>query len=379
MKRKHMAFLLLFLLLLSGCANNTKAMVKIAVMGNPSEFHPCYQEGIERAVRDLNEEYADSGYTVLCEFYSDNGNYEDGAVIIDTLAEDQSITAVIGAVDMEINATAAHVFDASGKLLVVPHYLYDSVYEEHHYTTVLSMCNAASTVGAILRSAARDTNAKRWAICAADREFERVEMNGFLRSGDIGDGITVVDCTSMSMLINQFEEVYRLWEILGVEGVVLLAEDSEGFEALRNIKKKNPAMICAGDSAFDNSALTENNEELKQAITGFIIADEYLMRNETPEETERIDRMVEEYSEKTAVPFDMWYLQGYNAVRMIADTAIQNQTLHSAEIARLLRKNGYHGLCQDFAFYENGAQAVRIYQYNVFDANNTATPVAIAR
>ena len=57
---------ILLLCILSGCADNSvQKTVKIAVMGNEADFYPCYKEGIERAVRDLNKEYADSVYYEL--------------------------------------------------------------------------------------------------------------------------------------------------------------------------------------------------------------------------------------------------------------------------------------------------------------------------
>lgn len=369
MKTKRFALIpILISLVLCGCAVQKNQTVKIAVMGNPADFYPGYKEGIERAVEDLNGEYADSGCVVECEFYSDNGSYEEGASIIDALSEDKSVTAVIGTKDMDINKTAAHVFNEADKLFVVPYFLYDSVYENNHYATVFSMCNSAGTVGEILCSAASDTNAKRWAVCAAESEFERMEMNGFLKYS-MAEGITVADCADMSMLVSQFDDIYKLWEILGVEGVVIFPGSNEGFDVLKNIKQRNPNIICAGDTAFDNSVMMENDSGLREVMTGFIMADGFAMRDETEEKRRLIVDMAEEYKHKTGNELDTWYIQAYNAVRMIADTAIQNKTFNCEDIARLLHENGYSGLCQDFKFNENGAQVTDIWKYNIFNEN----------
>ncbi|MEG1441772.1 MAG: hypothetical protein RSC29_03845, partial [Oscillospiraceae bacterium] len=87
-------------LMLSGCANPSSKIVKIAVMGNPEKFYPGYQDGIERAVEDLNAEYAKTGYTVECVFYDDNDNYDEGAVIVDSISNDDSTIAVLASMNM---------------------------------------------------------------------------------------------------------------------------------------------------------------------------------------------------------------------------------------------------------------------------------------
>ena len=368
---------ILLLCILSGCADNSvQKTVKIAVMGNEADFYPCYKEGIERAVRDLNKEYADSGYYTECEFYNDDGSYEEGAAIIDRLAADESVTAVIGSTDMDINNTAAYVFDKAQKLLVVPYFLYDSVYRDNNYSTVLSLCNSARMVGKMLYRAAEQTTAKRWAVCAADKKFQQAEMNGFLQCSD-EKSIKIVDCVNISELTNNLDEVYARWENLGVEGVIMFPAENEGFDILKNLKRKNPSLICGGDTAFDNSIVSASDKELMQAMTGFIIADEFMLYETSVDEENLLLDMQKECYINTGNDFDIWYIQGYNAVRMTADTAIRNQTCNSAEIARILHNDGYSGFLQKFSFDENGEQKEYTYKYSVFNDEGYTTEYEI--
>lgn len=369
MRRKYIALIIIICMsILSGCTGTADKTVKIAIMGNSEKFYPGYKEGIERAVEDLNNDYSDSGYNVKCEFYSDNGSYEQGAAIVDSLSEDKSVTAVIGADDMEINKTAAHVFNEEGKVFVVPYFLYDSVYSNNHYDTVFSMCNSGRNVGRTLRRAAAQTTEKRWAVCSADGEFERSEMNGFLQYS-VNDDINVVDCTDISVAENQFDETYKKWEILGIEGIVIFPGDNDGFNILKKIKSRNPYIVCAGDTSFDDSTLLIGDSELKKAMTGFIMAEEYSLRDGNNEETSRLSELINNYMAKTGKEFDTWYIQGYNVVRMVADTAIENKTCDSIKIAQLLHENGYKGLYQSLEFTEDGFLKTDIYKYHTFDEN----------
>lgn len=364
---------------LSGCFGGSEDhTVKIAVMGNEATFYPGYKEGIERAERDLNKEYADSGYTVECEFYSDSGSYEEGSALIDAAAADESIDAVIGSMDMDISKTAAYVFDNAEKLFVMPFFLYDDVYEDNNYETVFSLCNSAQTVGEILRLAAAETTAKRWAVCAGDGKFEQAEMRGFLQYG-ADNSIQTVDCVSMPALEASFDEIYSRWETLGVEGVIMFPEANEGFEILKKIKSKNPAIICGGDTAFDNSTLMNEDKELMQAMNGFIFANEFTLADRTQEDKDIIQEMVDEYTANTGNLFDTWYIQGYNAVRIIADTAIKNKTVDSSKIAEILHKDGYQGLIENFSFDAKGRQENPEYQYSIIDEKGYSHDVNVKK
>lgn len=380
MKKICVGVLLIFVLaMLAGCGSGDTKTIKIAVMGDPEDFYPCFEDGIVKAVSDVNSEYADSGYCVECEFYNDNGSYEQGAAIIDALAADESVTAVIGSVDMDINKTAAYVFQQAGKLFAVPYFLYDSVYQNNHYSTVFSLSSSAQTVGIILRVAAAElTEAKRWVVCAADGEFARSEMNGFLQCEYGTDqGMTVVDCVSMSTLENNFDETYQRWETLGVEGVILFPKGDEGFELLKKLKSRNPALVCGGDTAFDNSTLMQSDPELLSAMTGFIMAAEFMTTLETAEQIAAYMSVGEAYYEETGNDPDEWYFQGYNTVRMIADTAIGSGTNDPLEIAELLHENGYVGLCEEFYFQENGELRIDRCEFDVVDENGLLEAYAI--
>lgn len=373
MKKRYIVFILaLVLFIMTGCADNKTQTVKIAIMGNSAKFYPGFKDGIEKAAEDVSRVYADSGYNVVYEFYDSDGSYERGAAIIDELSNDKSVTAVIGAANMEINKTAAYIFNKKKKLFIVPYFLYDSVYSDNYYTTVISMCHSAKTVGEMLRQAAAKTDARRWAVCTADSEFERAEMNGFLQYRE-NDGITVVDCADIVSIKNKFDETYKRWEALGVEGVIMLPRSNEGFEILKMLKRRNPQLVCGGDTAFDNSSLLDDDEELRQAMAGFIIVEEFPTRILDDEDKARLSEILREYKNTTGRELDTWFCQGYNAFRMAADTAIENKTCNSLEIAQLLHKNGYRGLIQDFEFDEYGAQTQKSEIYYVFEATGTAT------
>ena len=159
----------------------------------------------------MNKEYADTGYYIECSFYNGQ-SYDDGAAVIDTVISDVSVTAVIGAIDMELNKTAAELCEQNSKLMVVPYFLYDSVYQDNNYHFIFSMCNSGEYVGHALRHAAAATGTSRWAICAKNRAFELEETNGFLQH-DADDGLRVVDCVNIMAVSYTHLDVYKRQEL----------------------------------------------------------------------------------------------------------------------------------------------------------------------
>lgn len=156
------------------------------------------------------------------------------------------------------------------------------------------------------RITAAGTGVKRWTVCSAASKLEQSEMNGFLRYMS-NDGIRIVDCSDILTVTERSEYIYK-------------------------------DIICAGDTAFDNSECIENDAELSQVMKRFIMSEEFIKHDKTVAEKKIIRKMAEEYKNNTEKNFDLWYIQGYNTVRMIADTAVKNKTCVSSDIARLLHE-----------------------------------------
>ncbi len=363
MKKKYLFLILfcVFTIWLGACSKEEDKLVKIAVLGDPENFYFTYDQGIRRAVKDLNQEYEASGYRVECVFYNDEGNYEKGVQLADTLAKDPSISAIIASIDMEINATTARLCEENKKLFIVPYFLYDHVFTNNNYNMVFSMANSGQDVGKILRQAAAETPARRWAVCADNRTFELEEIRGFLAKND--DEIRIVDSVSLAALEYDFDEIYKRWDILGLEGVMLFPKDDEGFEIIKKLKERNPNLILGGDTSFDDSERIFNEPQVFEAMVGFILADEFNFQNEMIEvEHKRYEKMLKDYHGEVEGHIDTWYFQGYNAVRMIGDTAIRNKTKDGVKIAEILHKEGYKGFLGDFIFDKNGS-SLNVYNY----------------
>lgn len=358
--------IILIMTLLTSCEyekNNEKTLC-VAVMGNPEDFYASYQDGIAAAVSDVQKEYADTGYTFEVEFFNDESNYETGMKIVDQIVSNNKFIGVIGSRNMDISSSSAHIFDEHGKIYVSPYYMYDRVCEDNYYDYVFSMCSSANNTGILLRKAAEQSCAKKWAVCTTSREFEKDELGGFVNYN--GGNTEIIDCVSIDKLNKDFNAVYNKWELLGVEGVAFFISESEGFDILKKLKANNPNLICVGDILFDDSERMETDAEFQAAMINFIMADAFYIDYSDEDENDKFDKIADSYVNENGLEIDYWYLQGYNAVRMICDTAVKNQTVSSKHIAESLHDDGYDGLMQKFEFDMRGVQTIVPDYYNVF-------------
>ena len=346
-----------------------KMTVQIAVMGNPEDFYASYLDGIVAATADIQKEYADTGYLFEVDFFNDESNYEEGMKIADQLLNNDDLIAVIGSRNMEISSGTAHIFDEYGKVFIAPYDMYDSVCADNYYDFVFSMCSSAESTGILLRKAAEQGNARKWAACYTTREFEREEMVGFVNYS--GYNTEIVDCVSIDEIMRDFDTVYEKWKLLGVEGVAFFVKELEGHSVLKKLKERNPNLLCAGDILFDDSLMMEADEAFETAMKNFIIADAFYLDENDEKENQKVDEIAQTYLREKGVRIDYWYLQGYNAVRMLCDTVVKNKTTDPKAIAEALHANGYDGLMQKFQFDVRGVQTKVPDYYHIYTPEGT--------
>ncbi|MDO4299794.1 MAG: ABC transporter substrate-binding protein [Clostridia bacterium] len=334
-------------LILYGCNKSEGMKINIAVTGSPSVYSEYYEKGIKRAYADVCEEYKDSGFEINVNFYDDNDSYEEAEKITAGLVNDDSVTAIIGSSSEEICKNQVYQTNKTGKILISPHLPYDSILTDGNYDKVFSLNYSSEDIGIIMESIAKDSPATRWTMCYSDDEVSRTEIKEFKG----GSGISVVDFVKENVLLSDFDKTVERWKLLGVEGVVLIPYDNEGFELLYRLKKEMPELYIIGDAELDDQ------NEYFENINYFVRV--YMVNNFFTEDGES-----EVFAEDESL--DTWEIHGYNTIKMIVDTAIENDTNNPAVIAEILHKNGYDGELESYKFDEKGALISEKFSYLEF-------------
>lgn len=346
MVKKYKLCSFIIVLLLCGCIKNIdKKTINIAVTGSPSVYSEYYEKGIKKAYTDVCDEYKDRGFDIKCEFYEDNDDYETGEKITARLVNDSSITAIIASSSAEICENQVYQTDKTDKILICPHWMYDSTLEEGNYSKVFSLNYSSENIGAVMKNIAQGSSAKKWAVCYSDDKISKAEIKCF---NNVDNDIHIVDSIKINALISDFNRTVDRWKMLGVEGVILIPYENEGFDLLYRLKAEMPELYIISDSSLDDDNELQTNRKYFDKV---YIVDSFFV---TSEESEIFAN--EEY-------LDTWEIHGYNALRMTVDTAVENDTDDPIKIAEILHKNGYIGELESYKFNEKGTLNSEKFSY----------------
>lgn len=210
MVKKYKLCSFIIVLLLYGCIKNIdKKTINIAVTGSPSVYSEYYEKGIKKAYTDVCDEYKDRGFDIKCEFYDDNDDYETAEKITARLVNDSSITAIIASSLAEICENQAYQTDKTDKILICPHWMYDSTLEDGNYSKVFSLNYSSENIGAVMKNIAQGSSAKKWAVCYSDDKISKAEIKCF---NNVDNDIHIVDSVKINALISDFNKTVDRWK-----------------------------------------------------------------------------------------------------------------------------------------------------------------------
>jgi len=358
--KKISIILFIIVLLLQGCAlkKAEDKAIHIAVMLEDEEER--YVLGVNKAISDVQEEYKD--YDIKCTFYKDFGNYDIGAGIIDEILSDNTITAILSSKNMDITKMAAHEFEKNKKLMIARYSLYDEVLADNSYKHVFSLCYSAEGIGKAARSVANFQNVKKWAVCYADDEFSRQEVRNF--TSTLEDSVQIMDIVKENLLLQRFDSVLAKWQSLDIEGVAVFLYDITGIDLVKKIKEANPELCIIGDFEIDNDDYMTAISNWEVVFEGLNLLEQF-HADIKDEEWDRLSKI-----SGTEDHIDTNTIHGYNAVRMVVDTAVKNNTVSPTEIAKKLHEDGYMGISQEFAFTDNGRLKQKTYGFSTLKDGN---------
>ncbi len=361
MKIKKITALILCFAVLTGCSagkdtadtmGNSKT-IKIAVLKNSREQQAYFEKGIERAYKDVLEEYKDSGFDIQCEFYDNSGTYEEVERLTKELTKDKQLTAIVGSDNPEFSESQLYVTQKKGKILISPGRMYDDRLTAND-DLCFYMSYRTEDIGELLMKIAETMPDVNLAVCTANDKITRQETQGF-RNADFA---RVMDYVNTDELNVYFDRIILRWKNLGINGVVMMPHSNDGFELLYRLKREMPDLCVITDSDMDNQR--EYNEH-SEMYNNFYIADIFSVDKSNAEYVE--------YTEKTGPFEDTWETHGYNSFRMIVDTAVKNNTANPRKIAEIIHTSGYKGKGETFNFEKNGTLIPESFEY--YDGGNS--------
>jgi branched-chain amino acid transport system substrate-binding protein len=312
----------------------------------------AFINGVQLAVEDVNKEHSSKGFNTKVEVIDDQALYETGVEMAIKVAEDSEVTAVFNLQNFDVSKTTADILTRSGKLTLFPYGAYDSLFAKDN-PNVFCGVPAFSDLGKAMADYALKNGYKRIAVYHNGKQSQEELVTAF-ELKLLNTEVKIVDYVPSIASVYAFDNVYKRWQALGVDGVVISQYGLyKAFDILKMIRSKDMKLAVMGEPIFNRAnALAEN----KAVAEGMMVPSTLVI-----EESEKLKTFKERYRHKYGKEADVWAVQGYDMVRMVVATAVSLDTNDPAKIAEAMHEEkGYQGIGRHIAFAKGGAMVVDV-------------------
>ena len=357
MKRIGFALLVLFMIAMTGCHNSDHIANKeiyIPILADESWLlaDGAFINGVNLAAEEINEKYAGTGYSVRTEILDDQALYEKGVEAATNILKEEKVTAVFNLQNFNVSKTTAGILSEEKHPVIFPYGAYDSIFLNNN---PYLFCGVASfsDMGRAMANYAIDNGYKRIAVYHNGIQSQEELVNAFELEllGSEGEA-KVVDYVPSISSQSEFEEIYKRWQAIGVDCIVISQYGlDEAFDVLKMIRNKNKDIAIIGEPIFNRAnALLDN----KEAAEGMIIPSTLVMEDSAELKAFRL-----RYKEKYQIEADIWAIQGYDMLSMLVDSVVNLDTTAYANIAEALHKEeGYQGVGRKIAYQDGGSMLI---------------------
>lgn len=345
------------LLILPGCGRQETAAGKeiyVPVLADAAWLlaDGSFINGVNLAVEEVNAACAHTGFTVRAEVVDDGALYEKGVELATELARDPAVTAVLNLQNFDVSKTTAGILAESGKVTLFPYGAYDSLFTRDNPYLFCGV-PAFSDLGKAMAAYALRQGYRRIAIYYNGIQSQEELVTAFELALQ-NSAARVVDYISSIPSESTFEAIYSRWKALDVDCVVIAQYGlDEAFNVLRIIRAKDKKIPVIGEPIFNRANALAVNKEIAE---GMAVPSTLII-----EEIPALQDFRERYRKKYNREADIWAVQGYDMLRLIADTAIKLGTSDPAALAEALHdERGYRGVGRQINFARGGALVVDV-------------------
>ncbi len=307
----------------------------------------AFISGVQLAVEELNSEYAGKGFSIRTAVIDDKGQYETGVEMATKVAEDRTASAVFNLQNFDVSKTTAGILTGGGKLALFPYGAYDSLFTRDN-PSVFCGVPAFADLGRAMADYAVTQGYGRIAVYHNGIQSQEELVTAF-ELALLDTGTKIIDYVPSIASENEFDSIYSRWQALGVDSVVISQYGLDrAFEVLKMIRGKDKAMAVIGEPIFNRANALAQNKAISE---GMAVPSTLVI-----EESEKLTALKERYRLKFGKEADTWAIQGYDMMRLVADTAARLDTNDPAIIARAMHdEKGYQGVGRHITFTKGGA------------------------
>jgi len=326
--------------ILTGCSTNTVALKREKEAGQgdeiligvpvPLEFaqkNTKFLKGIELALEDLNAKGV-NGKKIKLEIADDQGNFKTAVDLAQEFSKNTRMVAVIGHWFSDICLPVSSIYEEAGMLTIVPTVSNPDL-TGNGYKYVFQNIISDKRIAEKMCSYAKSQGYERVVVCYEDSSYGR-NLTAVIEREAKEKGIRIVDRCSGLVTEEQFKRAYDKWKALEFDAVLLALNMPEGGNYIKELRKVNKEV---GIIAADGLDVGNFIELLGEDAEGVVIVTTYNPYRQASE----LDKFTQRYRDKYNEEPDVWAIQGYESLQLIAHAIEQTDSYSPAVLADYLR------------------------------------------
>jgi branched-chain amino acid transport system substrate-binding protein len=357
---------------LSGCMNNDPAVQReedaakadeiIIGVPVPLEFaqeNTNFLKGIDLALEHLNAAGV-NGKKIKLEIADDQGNFKTAVDIAQEFSENTRMVAVIGHWYSDICIPVANIYEEAGLLNIVPT-VSNPELSARGYNYVFQSITSDKKIAAEMCAYAKSKGYQKVVICYEESSYGK-NLADAIENEAIKNEIKIIDRTSGLLTEEQFKKAHEKWASLEFDAMLMALNMPEGGNYIKSLRSMNKNVGIISADGLDVSSFID---DLGKDAEGVVIATTYSpYSNRT-----QLEQFKNSYRQKYNEEPDVWAIQGYESLQVIAHAIEQTKSYSPTVLADYLRQmEPWSTVSGEISFNEQGEiEGREVYKKVVVD------------
>ncbi len=336
-----------FILNSSGCMKKSEPEEIVIGVAWPFEANNSqFNEGIDMAVKEINESGGINGKELKLLKMDDNSEVTKGIAVSESLSEHESVRAVIGHRSSYVSIPASEIYEEAGLVMLSPASTAPELIRKEHQN-IFRIIPSDDVIACKVAEYLAGQNIKRMVIYYSEDSYGEGLANSFEDQAK-SHGITIVDRISYYSDAEELKRLHSRWEAFGFDGIFIATSMSGGGRFLRDAEQCGINVPFAAGNTLDSPELSSIGEAAAEGIVIGSVFDPY-------EGSQQVESFVDNFMKLYGQAPGNYAALGYDAVKILA-AAIDNTDKSDREsVAEGLRSLGsFTGVCGVHEFSDIG-------------------------
>lgn len=316
----------------TGCAQSEKPQdVVIGVAWPFAANNDLFNEGIDLAVKEINENGGINGRELKLLKADDGAELEKGLKIAQSFAENKAIQAVIGHRNSFISIPASAIYEQAGLVMLSPASTASGLTQngyKHIFRCIPSDDEIARQMAVYLAGQGH----RRMVIAYSDDSYGTGLANSFEDQAKT-QGITIVDRFDNYTGLEDLKRLHGKWQAFGFDGIFIAENMPEGAQFIFDAGQAGIHVPFFGGNTLESPLLSSIGGK---AAEGAIVGSVFNPNLNRPE----VESFVLGFSQAYHKMPNSYAALGYDAVKILAAAIEKSDSQNRSTVAERLRNMG---------------------------------------